>query len=179
MKKIIGITGTIASGKDYVGEYISKKLDIPIFQISQPIIEAVQKAGIPITRKNITEFAPKFAEEVGADYSARVHLANIANQGIITGMRQIAQIHYLRENSDLTLIAIDADPKLRFQRTQSRNRFPEATTLDQFIQDEKDENSGYHIQRVFDCMKLADHTVYNNLTLEDLHNQIDLLLKIK
>ena len=179
MKKIIGITGTIASGKDYIGDYISQELQIPIFQISKPIIDAAKEAEIPLTRKNITEFAPKFAKRVGADYSARIHLQNIENQGIITGMRQIAQIQYLRNNSDLTLIAIDADPKIRFERAQSRNKFQEATTLEQFIKDEQEENSGYHIQRVFDCMKLADHQIYNNSTLENLHNQIDLLLKIK
>ena len=177
MKKIIGIIGTIASGKDHVGEYISQKLQIPIFQISQPIIDAAKERGIPITRKEITEFAPKFAEEVGADYSAKVHLITIQNKGIITGMRQIAQIDYLRTNSNLTLIAIDAKPKIRFQRAQSRNKFQEATTLEQFIKDEQEENSGYHIQRVFDCIKLADYQIDNNSNLENLYHQINTILK--
>ena len=67
MKSVIGITGTTASGKDYIGEYIAKKTGTPVFQISQPIIDAARERGIPMIREATTEFAPEFAKEVGED----------------------------------------------------------------------------------------------------------------
>ena len=63
------------------------------------------------------------------------------------------------------------------KRAQSRNKFQEATTLEQFIQDEQNENSGYHIQRVFDCMELADYKIENDSTLEELYHKIDKIIK--
>lgn len=177
MKNVIGITGTIASGKDYVGDYISDKVHAPVFQMSQPIIDAALKEGEPKTREAITEFAPKFAKRVGADYCARVHLATIEDYGIMTGIRQIAQIQYLKRNSNLVLLSVNAAPKTRFDRAQSRNKFLEARTFEQFVEDEQSENSGHHIQRVFDCMDQADYAIQNNETPAELHDKIDFFLR--
>ena len=176
-KTVIGIIGTVASGKDLLGEYLSKKLEIPIFQISQPIIDTAKKRGIPLTRKNTTKFAQEFAREFGEDYSARIYLEKITDKGIITGMRQLAQIDYLKKNSNLILIAIDAEPEIRFQRAKERNKIKEATTLKEFIQDEKEENSGDNVQKIFNCIKLADYKINNNSTLDELYSKIDKIIK--
>ena len=177
MKNVIGITGTIASGKDHAGKYISKKLEVPLFEISGPIIEAARQRGISPTREEITKFSPIFAKEKGEDYSARVHLAQIESLGIITGMRQVAQIEYLRSNSHLILLAIDAETRLRFERAKSRGKFPEAASLEEFIRHDRLENSGPNTMRVQECMRMADYRLKNNTTLKDLEYDIDCILR--
>ena len=92
---------------------------------------------------------------------------------IIVGMRQIGQIEYLRQNSNLILIALDAPAPLRFERAAVRNKLGEAKTFKAFEDNERKENSPPRAQRLFECMKLADHTISNDLGIANLHNQLE------
>lgn len=176
MKTIIGITGTIASGKDSVGEYISKKLKIPSFKISQLILDEAQKRGISLVREKLAEFGKQFAKEFGEDYCAKILLSKIEREGVITGIRQLAQIDFLKDNSNFILISVDAEPKIRFNRTKSRKYVKEAESLERFIKDEIKENSGEGPQKVFECMKLADYEIENNSSIKELYSKIDKIL---
>lgn len=173
MKKIIGIVGGIGSGKDLAAEYISDKLGIPAFQISMPIKEIAKERNIEPTRENLVELGTTLAHEFGADYFAKLILEKVKSQAVITGMRQIAQIEYFKANSDFVLISIEADPKIRFQRTQSRGKLGEARTYEEFVQNEINENSGDRVQRLFECMKMADHHILNGGSIDELCQKID------
>src|SRR3989344_5413448 len=111
MKKIIGFVGPICSGKDTAGDYASSKLQIPHYQISEPLIEEAS-----------TSFGTALAKERGEDYLAGILLDRIEQEGVISGMRQLEQISYLRKNSVLTLISVDCPEKLRFERAIARKK---------------------------------------------------------
>jgi len=173
-KTIIGIVGGISSGKDVAAEYISKKLSIPVFQISQPLKDIAQKMGIDINRKNLVELGTKIAKERGEEFLAKESLNKVKTKtAIITGMRQLEQINYLRKNTNFVLLAIESKPEIRFQRALDRKKNGEAATLEEFVKNEQFENSGYHSQRLFDCMKLADYTIKNDEGFEDFFVKID------
>ena len=177
MKKIIGFVGPICSGKDTAGDYASIKLQIPHYQISEPLIEEARKREIPLTRKAITSFGTALAKERGGDYLARVLLGRIEQEGVISGMRQLEQISYLRSNSVLTLISVDCPKKLRFERAIARKKIAEALTPAEFIRDEIEENSGENIQGVFECMRLAEYQITNDSGLDNLYEQVDKILR--
>ncbi|MBI5733715.1 MAG: AAA family ATPase [Candidatus Kerfeldbacteria bacterium] len=177
MKTIIGIIGGIGSGKDTVADYIARKLTMSAYQISQPVKDIAKTKGLEPTRDNLVELGTKIAQEKGADFIIKVLLERINHKAIITGLRQLPQIEYLRKNTKLILIAIEAEPRIRFNRATARNKPDEAKTIEEFINNEQSENSGQHIQRLFDCMKLADYTIENNADLESLFKKIDYLLK--
>lgn len=174
-KKVIGIIGTIASGKDLAAEYIAAQLRIPRHEISQPLKDLAQERGIALTRENLVKFGREIAAEEGMDYLAKVILEKIPSTGVVAGMRQIPQIEYLRDNADLVLLAIDADPAVRFARASGRGKSGEAATLVEFIEREQEENSGT-VQRLFDCMKLADYHLVNDGSVEELKQKIDSIL---
>jgi dephospho-CoA kinase len=176
-KTAIGIIGGISSGKDLAADYIARHLSVSRFEISQPVKIIAQERGLALTRENLVELGTKLAREKGSAYLAEILLNKIENHGIITGMRQLGQIDFLKKNSKLILIALEAKVDLRFQRTVARGKQGEATTLLEFINKEQNENSGSHDQRLFECMKLADYTVNNDSDIDNLFKQLDDILR--
>lgn len=177
-KKIIGIIGPVGSGKDTVAEYISKKLNINSFQISQPLKDIAKEKSIEPTRENLIRIGSDLVKEKGPAYLAELCLEKISgNSGIITGIRVLEIIDYLRENSDFVLLSIDADVEIRFKRSAERGKLGEAETLEEFIKKEELENSPPNVQRLLECMKLADYSITNEDSLEDLFKEVDKFLK--
>ena len=160
MKTIIGIIGTIGSGKDTVAEYISKKFSIPSLQISQPLKEIAKERGIEPTRENLIKIGSDLVQENGAGFLVKLLINKIPeNLIIITGIRITEVINYIRKNYNLTLLNITAEPKIRFQRCILRNKAGEAKTLAEFIENEQKENSAPNAQPLFECIKLSDFTI--------------------
>ena len=177
MKKTIGIIGPIPSGKDTVAEYISEKLKIPFYVISDILKEIAASRNIPLTRDNLIALGNELAREKGEEYLSKNILEKIKYVGIIVGMRQLGQIQYLKKNSNLVLISVDASPEIRFDRTKKRKKLGEAKNLEDFMRKEMKENSGDNIQRLFECMKLLDYDIENNSTRNHLYKQIDRMLE--
>lgn len=179
-KEVIGVIGTIGAGKDTAGNYIARKLDIPRYQISTPLKEICAERGVELTRENLVALGTELAAEKGEAYLAEYIVSHTeSDKLIITGMRQLAQIVFLQSTADLTLIAIDADPSVRYERTKAAAAMGEAKTLDEFIANEHAENSPPNVQRLFECMKLADYHLTNNGSPEDLYSEIDCIIAPK
>lgn len=176
MKTVIGIIGPIASGKDTAAAYIAKKMNYPIMEVSGCLKELATQKGVRVDRQNLVNFGTRIVRDYGHEYVPKMLLSRIENNGIITGMRQTSQIEYLRTHSKLVLISIDASPQIRFNRAQLRRRLGEATTLEEFIRFEQEENSGDHVQRLFECMKMADYHITNNESEKELYSKLDCIL---
>jgi len=177
-KKIIGIIGTVGSGKDTAAEYISKKIGIESYQISQPLKDIAKEKNIEPTRENLIKIGSDLVKEKGAGFLAQLTLNKIQNNaGIITGIRVLEVIEYLKENSDLILLAISAEPEVRFKRTTERGKLGEANTLEDFIRREEIENSPPNAQRLFECLKLADYEIANNADRVSFQSEIDFFLE--
>lgn len=172
-KKIIGIVGTIGAGKDTAGDYISKKLNIPSFQISSPLKQILLQEGKELTRENLIDLGTRLASEKGEAHLAEYILKRAPEVSIITGMRQLGQLSFLKSATDLILISIDANPEVRFERVKRNSKLGEASTLDAFISKEQAENSPPNVQRLFECMKLAEYQVINEGSLNDLYARLD------
>ena len=178
MKTIIGIIGTIGSGKDTVAEYISNKLSIPTFQISQPLKDIAKEREIEPTRENLIKIGSDLVKEKGAGFLAELCIQKLQNEkGIVTGIRVLEVVDYFRKNSNLILLAIEAEPEIRFQRIVDRNKFGEAENFEEFIENERKENSPPNAQRLFECLKLADYSIDNNENQEKLFIKVDEFLK--
>lgn len=177
MKHIIGIIGPIASGKDTLADYLSAKLKWPIFATSSVLKKIARSQNVSINRDNLMVLGRKIAKEKGGDYLAKTMLSQVKNNAILTGMRQVEQINYLKKNSQLTLISIDTNLKRRFERAHKRNKAGEADTLNEFIKNEKIENSNYQAQQIYKCMAMADFHIENSGTLQDLHKQANKIIK--
>ena len=176
MKTTIGIIGPIGAGKDTAADYLSARLHIPSYQISSPIKEICQQQGIEPTRENLIELGTKLANEHGDGYLAKYIIEKSPAFSIVVGMRQLGQIKYLIQHTSFTLIAVNASLAHRFERATARGELGEAKTVKEFETNELRENRPPRVQRLFECMKLANYTVLNNDTISDLHKKLDTII---
>lgn len=177
MKKIIGIVGPIGSGKDTAAEFIGQKIKTKVFTISQFLKEIAAKRGIEPTRENLIKLGTQTGLDQGEDYLARIVLEKVSSTGVLAGIRFTKIIEFLKANSEFILIAVSADPQIRFQRAQARDRLGEASTFEEFIANEQKENSAPNIQRVFECMKMAKYQVGNDGTQDEFYIKLEEILK--
>ena len=178
MKTVLGISGPISAGKDVAAAYLSAKLGIPAFQTSQPLKDEAERRGIEPTRWNLITLGSTLAKEKGEGYLGKLLLEKIDAAGIISGIRQLDQVEFLRHETHFFYIGIDAPAQIRFDRAQLRNKLGEQRTLENFLLAEQAENEPPNIQRLFDCMKLVDYTIQNVGSLEDFYLKLDALIAL-
>ena len=94
---------------------------------------------------------------------------------IIESIRAVGEAEVLKSKGNFYLFAIDADPKIRYERAVLRGSETDKISFDEFIMNEEREmnNTDPTKQNVAKCMQLADHVFTNNTTLEDLHHQLE------
>ena len=172
-KEVFGIIGTTAAGKDTAGDHISDVLSIPSYQTSTQLIQICIETGVEPTRDNLIELGTELSKKHGDGFLVETILETMPDRGVITGIRQLGQIAALQSMTNLTMISIDANPFLRFERAKRRGKLGEAKTLDEFVANEIAENSPPRTQRLFECMDLAEHQLINEGTIEELHARID------
>lgn len=176
-KTVIGLVGRIGAGKDEAAKYLSGKLGWPIFQISSPLKEEVAKRSLEPNRENIQKIGVEFAQKYGDGYLAQLAIDSFEKNGIVSGPRQLGQIRYFNDNCRFILIFIDADDETRYARVKDRTLVHEARTLEDFIRDEREKDVIGPVQRLEDCIELANYKVRNNSTLNDLSDELDEVLK--
>tara|TARA_Y100000310_G_scaffold218433_1_gene219718 strand:- start:68 stop:613 length:546 start_codon:yes stop_codon:yes gene_type:complete len=175
---ILGLTGKNASGKGAVAEYLKSK-GYTYLSLSDALRDQATKRNLEHTRDNLINLGNQLRQEFGSNYLAKKTLEKISEGNfIIDSIRNPEEINELKTHKDFTLIAVDAPIELRFERMQSRARPGDATSVEQLKEHEAKENtSNKTSQQLNTCIEMAQHTINNQGTLEELHNKIDQLLE--
>lgn len=175
---IIGVTGTLASGKDTVSELLEKK-GYKHISLSQILRREVSKLGEPITTVNLTTFGNKIRHERGEGYLAKEALKDASKKTIISSIRQPGEVRVLKKDPRFVLIAVDADAKQRWSRLEKRKRAgdPESFNDMMAIERKQMKKHGSKDMQLDTVMAMADYQIDNNGTMEDLKEKVDRLLK--
>lgn len=171
---IIGVVGSIASGKDTVAEYLEKKGFQPI-SFSNILREIMKKEGQDISVKNMTKYGNTLRETKGYDYLARQAYKKINKKdAVLTSIRQVGEIEFLRTKPDFHLIRVDAPITLRLKRLIERGRQGDIKNLKELKEIEKKQadgaGGGMNLNK---CYKLADYKIINNGTMRELQEKIE------
>jgi dephospho-CoA kinase len=180
---IIGVTGTLSSGKDTVAKYIEGKGFVH-FSLADILRKFADERNIPRTRDSLRELADQMVREVGDDYLIAQALEYIKKDPekdyIISSIRRPVEVEKLKNFGNFFLIAVDADPKIRYDRSINRAREKEADySFEEFIAKEKAEKSGTGSQNLDACKSMANFIVLNNQTPKELYAKVDQILKEK
>jgi len=183
-KIYIGMVGQIAAGKEVFAEYLIKKYGFTTFSLSTVVHQELEKRGVVnFTRKTLQDVGDELRKKYGDDVLAKraIEILNKDKRSVvITGIRNPAEVRYLRTVKNFILVAIKAKRKIRFQRVLQRAKPWDPKTWQEFYKiDRRDycigqKKSG---QQVGACLKMADYTLTNNRDLGNFYKKIERLIK--
>jgi len=186
--KIIGITGTLASGKTSVKDFFLSRFSSYSISLSEIIKEELLKEGKELKRKNFIEKGNELRRKFGAQVLTEVVVLTLPRNPekeiiIIDGIRNPGEVKYLRESfgKDFVLIAVDAPREIRFKRLVERGEKGDPRTFEEFLEvDEVDmgKNQPEYGQNAGECLKLADYLIINDGTIEELNKKLEEISKI-
>ena len=104
-KLVIGITGTLLSGKDVV-ERILKDKGCQSISLGQVCRDELKLKELEINRKNQQDLGNDLRKEFGGQVLAERALKKFQSYNaplVINGIRNLDEIKYLKENSDFKL----------------------------------------------------------------------------
>lgn len=178
---VIGITGTLGAGKGTVVEYLVKNKDFKHFSVRDYLTKKIKKLGLPINRDSMVSVANDLRKKHGGSYIAE-QLFKIASKSktncIIESLRTVGEVEALKDKGNFTLLAINANSKIRYQRIIQRASETDKISFEKFVKNEKREmeSADPTRQNLKKCIAMADILINNDGTISDLHKKIEIIL---
>lgn len=179
---IIGITGTLGAGKGTLVDYLIKNKGFAHFSVRDFLVAELKKRGMGINRDTMTSLANELRASHSPSYITD-QLYEQAKAGgknsIIESIRTPGEIASLRAKGNFYLFAVDADPKIRYERISLRKSATDNIDFETFLANEKREMTAIdpNKQNLSECIKQADFVFDNNGDLEKLYEQLLVVLK--
>lgn len=178
----IGITGTLGAGKGTIVEYLINKYDFNHYSARSFIVKEVEKRGLPVNRDMTTMVANDLRSTHHPRYVIE-QLYEEAKKGgknaIIESVRALGELEFLKTKKDFYLFAIDALPKIRYERISSRKSALDNVSFEKFLSDEEREmgNTDPTKANIKKCIEQADFKFTNDTDITDLEKQVDIVMK--
>lgn len=177
---IIGITGLLGAGKDTAAEILVRK-GFEHHSLSDEIRRELKKEKLEATRENLQSTGTRLREKFGLNELAKRALSRCQSQkSVLTSLRNIGEVDWLKKNADFQLWEIWAPTKVRYQRLMRRGRKSEKNTasFEKFIEQEKKELKGSGArQNLMGVISLADVKIQNDQNVKILERRINDALK--
>ncbi len=181
---IIGVAGTLASGKDTVAEYLEEK-GFTHYSTSDVIRDILREEKVEINRDNLVKRANELRTKHGNGVLAKlaVEKCGKAKNKVISAIRNPGEIEYLREQGEkFSMIFVDASIKTRFDRIVNRNKERGEDNYSDFetfkAKEERELKSDNPAsQQITKCREMADHIIENNSTFEMFYADIEKIIK--
>lgn len=176
--RIIGITGTLGAGKGTVVEYLVRRRGFAHFSVREYLLREMHKQGLPDNRDNMVvtanalraEHSPSFIiEELYREAKAQ------DKDAVIESIRTPGEVAFLREQGHFILLAVDADPVLRYTRIRQRRSSTDDVDFETFLANEEREftTTDPNRQNLKACIDEADLVLINNGSIEALYERLD------
>jgi dephospho-CoA kinase len=171
--RLIGLTGTNGAGKGEAARFFIDN-GFAYFSLSDIIREELQNSGQEVTRDNLIRMGNRMRERLSSDILARMVMKKIKGKAVIDSIRNPKEIEFFRKQDRFVLLSLDAPAELRFRRVQTRGRKESAASLREFLAKEAQEMSRREKgQQLQTCMEMADFSIWNDGTLEELHQKLE------
>jgi dephospho-CoA kinase len=178
---IIGITGTLGAGKGTIVDYLVEHYGYKHYSVRKYLIEEAQRRNMDVNRDTFVVVANDLRNSHSPSFIIDELYRQAEQTGknaVIESIRTPGEVQSLRKNGHFTLFAIDADPKIRYQRIVDRNSETDHISYETFLQNEQREmsSSDPNHQNLGKCMEMADYVFQNNGDFNDLYTQLESVL---
>jgi len=178
---VVGLTGTIGSGKEVVKEVLGRNFSSYTVSLSSVIKAEFQKRRKDFNRRTLQDMGNELRRKYGNFILAKLatdYLQRDKEMIIVDGIRNPEEAEYLRKTfgNKFVLIAVDAPREIRWEKIKNRARENDPKTWEEFVTlDDRDQGIGedLHGQQVKRCMEMADVVVMNDGNIEQLNEKLD------
>ncbi len=181
---IIGVTGTNGAGKGTVVDYLVQK-GFHHYSVRTELIEEIKRRGLAVDRPNMRIVANDLRQGSVPEYFDQLFFADAKEKGyqnfLIESVRVVKSAEWLKDHGAI-LMAVDADRHVRYERSVLRGSETDKIDFATWVAQEEREwnNEAAYDMNVPAVIQMADYTLTNNGTPEELHKQIDeVLAKLK
>jgi dephospho-CoA kinase len=179
---IIGITGTLGSGKGTIVDYLVKEKGFLHFSVRTFISEEIIRRGMAVNRDSMVIVANELRKNNSPSYITDCLYEEAIVEGknsVIESIRTPGEVYSLRQKGRFYLLAVDADPVVRYERIKQRQSETDHIDYKTFLENEQREmdSTDPNAQNLSKCIELADSKLWNNGTLEQLNRQLEEALK--
>jgi dephospho-CoA kinase len=176
--RVIGITGTIGAGKGTVVSYLMEQRGFLHYSVRGFLIREIELRGMPVNRDSMVMVANDLRKTHTPSYIIEELYREAVSRGkdcVIESIRTPGEVDALRKVPHFQLLAIDADPLIRYQRIANRGSETDYIDFETFLSNEAREmdSADPNHQNLRQCIRMADITIVNNGTLEALHQQLN------
>ncbi len=175
---IIGITGTLGAGKGTIVEYLKEKKNFRHYSVRDYLIQEIERQGLPVNRDSMTAVANRLRSEHHPAYIVEELYKQAVTTGenaVIESIRTAGEVEFLRKQGNFYLFAVDADPKIRYQRIRQRASETDHIDFETFLSNEAREMNATdpNKQNLTKCIQMADFRFDNNGNVTALYAETD------
>lgn len=180
--RIIGITGTIGAGKGTIVDYLVDHYHFQHYSVRSYLIREIHKRGLSVDRDSMVSVA----NDLRANHSPSFIVDELFEEAkstkqnaIIESVRTPGEVASLREKGAFILLAVDANPEIRYHRIVQRKSETDHISFDTFLENEQREmiTTDPNKQNLSECIKQADFLLRNDHDFQYLYDQIDKIMK--
>jgi len=175
---IIGITGTLGAGKGTIVDYLVSRRGFLHFSVRDFIKDEIILRGMPVDRDSMVVVANSLRAANSPSFIVDQLYEQAAKTGqncVIESIRTLGEVVSLRAKGNFVLLAVDADPDLRYGRIKTRNSETDHVTFSTFLENERREmdSDDPNKQNLRQVIRQADITLSNNGSMEELISQVE------
>ncbi len=175
--QIIGIVGTIGSGKGTVVEYLIEKRGFAHYSASGLLKEMLIERGVPLDRDAMGSLARELRLQDPGGVPKLIYERALKDQpekAILESIHTVGEAEFVQSVGGV-IWGVDADVAIRYPRVAKRGSEKDNISYEKFVEQSKREDDGTEASghNIRGALKTADVVIMNNGALEDLHKAID------
>jgi dephospho-CoA kinase len=166
VRKVIAVVGMPGAGKAVVSR-VAQARAIPVLVCGDVVREEAERRGLPPTPQNLGSLMLQIRRDEGdgviAERLAPKIVSSTCEVVIVEGVRSNAEVESLKRIHAVTIVAVHASPRTRYERLRARGRSDDPKSWEEFV-DRDTRELGVGIGNV---IALADKMLVNESSMEE------------